>query len=284
MALLHGLREWGAQNLVVCHLNHGLRGAASRADARLVERTSAKLGYAFELGEADVTSHAATRRISLESAARELRHAFFQSCAQAHRCRMVFLAHHSDDQVETCLFNFLRGSGAAGLSGMKPRATLSGLTMLRPLLATSRAEIALYVHEQKIAFREDESNESRDYTRNRLRHDLIPAIEISFGPTFRSAVLRAAAIFGEEENWMASQVPKPGETLSCQALRDLPLALRRRMVLAWLKTFLPETGFAETERVLSLLETEKGPAKINLPGNRHARRRAGKIFLEDPTK
>ncbi len=284
MALLHGLHAWRAQNLVVCHLNHGLRGPSSRADARLVERTAAKLGYVFELGEADVTGHASSQQISLESAAREMRHAFFQSCARTHRCRTVFLAHHADDQVETCLFNFLRGAGAAGLAGMKPHAVVEGLTLLRPLLGTSRVEISSYIQEQKIAFREDKSNESRAHTRNRLRHDVIPAIEKSFGPSFRNAVLRTAEILREEESWMAGQVPEPEETLSCKVLRDLPLALRRRMVLAWLRTFLPEAGFAETERVLSLLEIESGPAKINLPGNRHARRRTGKIFLESPSE
>ena len=127
MALLFALRALGYRKLILCHLDHRLRGADAEADSRLVSTLATKFHQPFELGEADVRVHAEEQKLSIEVAARALRHAFFQSCAKAHRCRRIFLAHHADDQIETCLFNFLRGTGATGLTGMKPLAHVGGL-------------------------------------------------------------------------------------------------------------------------------------------------------------
>jgi tRNA(Ile)-lysidine synthase len=281
MALLFGLRFLGYKRLVVCHLNHRLRGAAADADSLLVRAVAKKLRYPLELGEADVRAHAAHERLSLETAARNLRYAFFQACAKDHRCNRIFLAHHGDDQIETCLFNFLRGSGAAGLGGMRPLTHRHGLEILRPMLGLTRKEIGAFVTERGIPYREDRTNADVAHTRNRLRNRVIPEIEHALGTSFRTAILRAAEILREEESWMASLVPEIGDTLSCATLRKLPPALRRRVVLRWLRRAnIPEPGFAETNLVLSLLDVRRGPAKINLPGNRHARRRAGNIFIE----
>lgn len=281
MALFHALHELGYTKLVACHLNHGLRGAAARADLELVRKTAAKLGAAFEGQQVDVRAFARTEARSLETAARELRMNFFAACAKKHRCRRIFLAHHRDDQVETILFNFLRGSGAAGLGGMRAVSRFRNLEVIRPLLGLSRAEITAYVKIAKIPFREDRSNTDLVHTRNRLRHQVIPEIERSFGKSFADAVLRAGEILREEDAWMASQVPPINATLRCKELRAMPLALQRRTILAWLRAQgLNEAGYQETARVLSLLNDGSGPAKVSLPGGAHARRRAGEIFWE----
>jgi hypothetical protein len=105
----------------------------------------------------------------------------------------------------------------------------------------------------------------------------------ALGPSFKAAILRAAEILREEESWMASLVPKVENALCCETLRELPPALRRRIALRWLRQAnVPEPGFADTNLVLSLLDVRNGPAKVNLPGNWHARRRAGSLFLETP--
>ena len=281
MALLFGLHLLGYRKLVVCHLNHHLRGAAARADALLAGKAARKFGLGFELGEADVRQHALRGKLSLETAARDLRYAFFRSCARDHRCKAIFLGHHADDQIETCLFNFLRGSGAAGLGGMKPLAHAPGLEILRPLLGITRDEITAFVAERRIPYRDDRSNADVSHTRNVLRNRIIPEIRRAFGASFGPAILRAAEILREEEAWMASLVPEVGKALSCETLRSMPLALRRRVILKWLRrASIEEVGFAETSLVLSLLDVRTGPAKVNLPGGRHARRQAGAIFLE----
>ena len=283
MALLFGLHLLGYRKLVVCHLNHRLRGAAAKADSVLAGNAAQKLGLGFELGEAHVRQHAVKEKLSLETAARELRYAFFQSCARDHRCQRIFLGHHAGDQIETCLFNFLRGSGAAGLGGIKPLAHAYGLEILRPMLGIMRDEITKFVRDRKIPYRDDRSNADVSHTRNMLRNRIIPEIKRAFGDSFGAAVLRAAEILREEESWMTSLVPEVGDVLSCATLRGLPIALRRRVVLQWLRRVgIEEVGFAEARSVLSLLDVGNGPAKVNLPGGHHARRRAGAIFLEAP--
>jgi tRNA(Ile)-lysidine synthase len=287
IAMLHGLHDLGRRALIVVHLDHGLRGRASAADANFVRRTADRLGYRCVVGHADVRGYASERGISIEHAAREMRHLFFASVAKRERCRAVVLAHHADDQVETCLFNFLRGSGAAGLAGMRAesihRIGAIEMRFLRPMLAIRRAEIDAWLAAKKLRWREDASNRSAEYTRNRIRERVLPVIAAEFGPAFPEAILRASEIFGAEDEWMRAEATRlaGGAELSVATLSAAPLALQRRAVRQWLEARgIEDIGFAEVERVLSLLDVANGPAKINLPSGRHARRRQGKLFIE----
>ena len=281
VVLLHLLHGEGFRKLVVCHLDHGLRGAAGRADARFVQRLAHRLGYAVETDRAETRRHAAAYKQSVELAARQLRYAFFAACARRQRCPRLFLAHHGDDAVETSLFNFLRGAGAAGIAGMRPVSQRGKLTVIRPLLGVSRAQIAEWASAHSWRYREDASNASTVHTRNRIRHDVLPILRSALGESVSVAIRRAADILREEDDWMESLVPPVGETLSRRTLCEMPAALRRRTVLRWLRQRgVPEPGFQETERVLSLLDPDHGPARVSLPGKRDARRRAGAIFLE----
>ncbi len=281
LVLLHALSALHYQKLVVCHLNHGLRGKEGMADATLVRRQARFLGLPFETERVSASQAARETGQSVELAARELRIAFFSQCARRHRCPRLFLAHHAGDQIETCLFNFLRGSGAAGIAGIKPLSQIGSLQILRPLLSLSRQEITAYAEENQLPWREDASNAETVYTRNRLRHEVLPAVERVMGPAFPAAILRAAEILREEDAWMESQIPPVPSRLSTPNLLGMPLALRRRLVRRWLIHHgIAEAGFQETERVLSLLRGEAGPSKINLPQGHHARRRSREIFLE----
>ncbi len=283
MALLFALHEASFHKMVVCHLNHGLRGREAAQDAVLVRRTAKKLGYPCEIARVNSAAKAKAEKKSIELAAREARQAFFATCAKKYGCRQVFLAHHADDQVETVLFNFLRGTGAAGLGGMKPDSRAHGLRWLRPLLNVKRDDILSHVRSAGIPYREDKSNAEMAHTRNRLRHEVIPVLTKAVGLSCKDAILRAAEILREENAWMEASIPEVERELSCQMLLDQPLALRRRTVLRWLnQQGVAEAGFEETRLVLSLLNDGSGPAKINLPGDWHARRRAGRIFIERP--
>ena len=149
------------------------------------------------------------------------------------------------------------------------------------MLGIMREQITAFVTERSIPYREDRSNADLAHTRNMLRNRIIPEIKRDFGASFGSAILRAAGILREEESWMASLVPEVEKALSCATLKGMPIALRRRVVLQWLRRArIEDVGFAETNLVLSLLDVKNGPAKINLPAGRHARRRKGEIFLE----
>ena len=196
------------------------------------------------------------------------------------------LAHHADDQVETCLFNFLRGSGIAGLSGMKPRSkrNVDGteLELLRPLLSTPKAELRGYLKTRKIRFREDATNTIAEASRNKLRIKVLPLIEELLGSSFKGSIVRNALLLADEEDLLSSLSAPIAlrEKLPVKLLQELHPALRRRVLHTWLKNRgVEEPGFAEVERTASLLDPS-GPAKINLPANRHARRRAGLLFIE----
>ena len=281
IALLHWLHARGFRKLIVCHLDHSLR-AESRADAKFVATLAARLGLVYESTRSNVASIAKRRKLSIESAAREARYKFFARMARKHACQRVLLAHHADDQVETFLFNLLRGSGPAGLAGMAPCSTRAdGLLLARPLLGVWREEIDAYIATHALAFREDASNADPRHTRNRIRHAALPALESALGRDVRRALWRTAELLRAEDEHFAAAPELQGipEQLDTAALRALPLALQRRLIHAWLRAHgVGDVGFDEVESVRSLLTGRV--ATVNLPGDKHARRRARRIFLE----
>jgi tRNA(Ile)-lysidine synthase len=238
-----------------------------------------------EIGEEDVGAWAAREKVSIEVAARQARLAFFQSCASRWATDRLFLAHHAGDQVETILIHLLRGTGLRGLSGMRPVARISGLRVIRPFLETPRAEIPLPPR-----FYDDESNAGDDFLRNRLRRHAIPMLRELFGRDFEPGLRRMATVLREEDRFLASLTREAltasldeRNELRMVTLRGLPLALRRRVIRRWLEdSAVPGTGFREVQTVLALDAGPRSPAKANLPGGWHVRRRAGKIFLEPP--
>lgn len=284
IALLHQLQVAGFRKLIVCHLDHALR-AGSDEDGRFVEKMAAKLGFEFASQREDVTKLAKQRKKSLETAAREARYSFFAHIAREHDCPRLFLAHHADDQVETLLFNLFRGAGANGLAGMSPLSIRKvdgiSLQISRPLLGTWREEIDAYIEQHQLAFIEDVSNTDRKFTRNRLRHEIVPALEKAFGREIRRAIWRSAEILRAEDELLADLLGETPPELNVPALVAEPVAVQRRRLRVWLQLHsVPDVGFVEVEAVRKLLNG--GTAKANLPGGWHARRRAKRLFLEPP--
>jgi tRNA(Ile)-lysidine synthase len=312
VALLHWLFSLGYKDLIVCHLNHRLRGRSSDADARfvkkLVERYQELVGQAlrlprapagkrtarpttarrirFELGSANIRALGKQQKMSIEAAAREARYAFFAEIARRQKCRTIFVAHHADDLVETFLINLFRGAGNAGLAAMREISTrrIDGidLTIVRPFLCVWRKEIDDYIGEHRLAFREDATNKNLTPLRNRIRHRIVPYLEKMLGRNIRQNIWRTAMIAADEEKWIESELSDSTHAdFSVVKLRALPIALQRRALLKWLRAQnVSDVGFDAIERVRSLADRDARIAKVNLPENRHARRRAGKIFLE----
>ena len=280
VALLHLLTTRG-HRLVVCHLDHALR-AESREDAQFVETLASKLGCEFVVRRENVAARAKRMKCSIETAAREARYAFFAKVARERRVRRLFLAHHADDQVETFLFNLLRGSGATGLGAMRGESTRGELQIVRPLLGVWREEIDRYVARYALEFREDASNADPRHTRNRVRHEIVPLLARAFGRDVRAALLRSAEILRDEDDYLSAgpeMAMADARELSVSEMRLLPTAIQRRVLLAWLRgRGVAEVGFEEVERVRTLLAGRV--AKVNLPGAKHARRRAGRLFVE----
>lgn len=283
VALLHVLLRLGYKKLVVCHLDHGLRGKMGSADAAFVRRLCQRHGLDCETERVSVDALASRERLSIESAARKARYDFFCRTARRRRCHTLLLAHHANDQVETFLFNLFRGTGSAGLAGMRPVTEREGLQIVRPLLGVWRKEIDAFVHENKIRFREDHTNSELKHSRNRLRNQSIPLLERQFGREIAAAIWRACEVLGVENDFLQSLVPAAlveGPELSLKQLRNFHAALQRRILGQWLRhAGIGNVGFRDIESVRSML-TADGPAKVNLPGNRFARRRAGRIFIQ----
>lgn len=283
VALLHALVHAGYRKLIVCHLDHRLR-PDSAEDAAFVGTLAKTWNLPAEIGCEDVATRAKRNKQSVETAARHARRAFFAKVARLQECPRLFLAHHADDQAETFLFNLFRGAGTTGLGAMRPiAANDNGLEIARPLLAVWREEIDEYIAAHRLGFREDVSNLDPRFTRNRLRHEILPALSAAFGRDVRQAVWRAAEIFRDEDEFL-STLPAVRHTppeLSVRDLRAQPIALQRRVLHRWLKAGqIAEIGFDEVEAVRALLDGAR--AKANLPGGWHARRNSGRLFLQPP--
>ena len=286
VALLHLLVEGGYKKLIACHLNHQLRGSSSDADARFVKKFADRYDVDLETGSADVRALAEQEKISIEAAARDARYNFFAQVAKRRRVRTIFLGHHADDLAETFFINLFRGSGTTGLGAMrevsKRRIDDVDLTIVRPFIGIWRSEIDEYIKMQRLKFREDESNKDLGALRNRVRQRIIPYLEKTLARNIRENIWRAAMIAAEEENWIDDQLSNARDAeLATAQLRQLPIALQRREILKWLRRKkIANVGFDVVEDVRALLEPESGVAKVNLPQDRHARRRAGKLFIE----
>jgi tRNA(Ile)-lysidine synthase len=288
VALLDCLVQRGYKNLIVCHLNHQLQGRAGNVTAKFVADLAKERKLPSEIGSTDVRALAKRSRKSIELAARDARYDFFAKLARRRHCHTIFLAHHADDLVETLLINLFRGTGLAGLAGMREvsERAIKGvpLTIVRPLLAIWRSDIDAYVKSQKLKYREDATNRDLEPLRNRIRLRALPYLERTLGRKIRQSLWRTAQIAAEEEAILNDLLPaaaKDGEPLNLKELRKSGVALQRRTLREWLREQgISNAGFEVVERVRGLLDVKNGPAKTNLPGNRHARRRAGKLFLE----
>lgn len=194
IALLHLLKDIGAR-MIVGHFNHHLRLNALR-DAQFVGALCRKLSLPFELGGAEVHVLAEEWGIGVEEAARRARYNFLFGLARQHGAQAVVTAHHADDQVETILMHFLRGSGLDGLAGMPYNGVLKSfdakIPIFRPLLEVNKAEILSYCAEHGLDYMEDETNQQNEAFRNRLRNELIPVLE-TYNPNFCTTVLRNIA-------------------------------------------------------------------------------------------
>ncbi len=292
VALLHLLREAGFTNLILCHLNHGLRGDESDGDARFVTRLAKKHELKCEVEAAHVSALAQERKISVETAAREARHAFLLRVAEKHDTWVVFLAHHAEDQAETILANLCRGSGLAGLAGMHAVQRLdSGLHLVRPLLNVRRSEIDAYLKSRRFKFREDSSNTSPKHRRNRLRHEALPLLNDIFARDVAPQLLRLGSLADQDDDCLQSQAVT--YLTAPQHLHDdrsLPItnellalhpAVLSRVLALWLREVveLPGIEHQDLEAAMAMLAPASA-AKINLPHDKHLRRKAKRLWVE----
>ena len=289
MALLHMLVTAGHHNLILCHLNHGLRGRESGQDAAFIRRLAKAYTLPCEIEKADVAALAKKDRISIETAARYARYDFLHRMAEKHGARRIYLAHHADDQAETILANLCRGTGIGGLKGMLSETPVTP-SLCRPLLGLHRSDIAAYIEAHRLAYREDSSNTSPAHRRNRLRHEVLPLLNQVYAREVAPLIVRLGHQAGRDDDCLYLQalafvresniIESGGNLKITQPLRHLHPALLSRVFHHWLGEVLnlPRIESDILEAAMEMLKPG-GPPKINLPENRHLRRKAGRLWV-----
>ena len=210
VALLRALAERsGELGLVLhtAHLHHGLRGEEADGDLTFARALAAELGLPFHEARIDVAVAAKERGESIEEAARRLRYGWFRQLMASGEVEAVVTAHTRDDQAETVLAKFLRGAWTEGLGGIHPVVTYPEGRILRPLLSATRAEVEAYLAALGQGWREDSSNRHLTFTRNRIRHELLPLLE-GWNPRLREHLAQMAELARDEEAWWQLEVAR----------------------------------------------------------------------------
>lgn len=268
MVLLHLLCELAPRfnwKLCIAHFNHQLRGRASDADERLVSKVAGQLKLPIQVGRGNVKALAKKNAVSIEMAARELRHNFLARTARRLNCSAVALAHHADDQVELFLLRLLRGTGSEGLVGMKWASGSPAdrrVRIIRPMLDVTKGALEQFVHEQHIRYREDASNASVDFLRNRVRHELLPLLRRRFQPGLNRTILRLMDIAGADADvanefaltWLKSTSAK-------RRFAEQPAGLQRRIIQLQLR----EENISADFELIEALRKSPGQAMTVAP-------------------
>lgn len=283
IAMWRAFREhpWTA-GITVAHFNHQLRGTESDADAEFV-RALATEAMPCVIGTADVGAVATQTGDNLEATARRLRYAFLLQTAEAQQACWIATAHTADDQAETVLHRLIRGSGLRGLRGIAPTRPLSeGVQLVRPMLTLSRAAVLEYLHTQQQPWREDSTNQQTDFTRNRLRHQLLPLLQ-TFNPQVQNALNRLAAqaqeVFTEidQQTWMhlsQLELPKAGHLviLNREPLSQLSNHQLRELLRAvWEREQWPQGGMSHEHWQRAATVARGELTATDLPGRLYIR-------------
>ncbi len=279
--------------LSVVHLNHKLRAAESDLDEQFVRDLAASHGLESVSESHDAKAYAAEKKLSLETAAREIRYEFFEKCLRGGSLDKIATAHTIDDQAETVLMKLARGASTRGLAGIYPKVSIqhSALSIqrntsvvVRPLLGTRRSDLEVYLGEFSQSWREDPSNRDLRHTRNRIRHGILPRLERHVNPSVRETLAETAEIARAEEEYWAKEIGRllpelwtrseRTGILNRKRLEELLPAVQRRLVRAAAESLGLGLEFRHIAEILSL-RPEGGRA--SLPGNWVALRPKGEI-------
>jgi tRNA(Ile)-lysidine synthase len=225
--------------IVVGHINHSLRGIEAELDAKFVEEMAKAHNLPFNSTKVDTMAIAKSKKASIEEIGREIRYDFTNELYKKYKADYVATAHHADDNLETILLNFIRGSGLRGLSGMRETSTKkNGLKLFRPLLSISKEEIQHFLDEEEIPYRIDQTNWDTTIPRNFLRHDIIPKLK-SLNPNLQNTVLKNSHntreindwIKQETNDWIAKNSPS-ADTFDLKAIQSLAKPVQKAILLS----------------------------------------------------
>ena len=278
-------------SVIAAHYNHKLRGEESERDENFVREICANRDIQLYCESGDVVDYAKKNGIGIEAAARDLRYRFFYAAAADAGAERIATAHTADDNAETIIMNLTRGAGTTGISGIPPmRPQKSASTVIRPLLCLSREDIMRFIQERDIRYVEDSTNSQDIYTRNKIRHNVMPVLK-EINPNLGETMAVAAQLARNDEEYLSDLADsfiaqhglgdKPQRTgLKVKALMDAPSAVSGRVVrkmYAGVKTAERTEGgeqiaenhtlsFKHINAVLNLCGNNKPSASVSLPG------------------
>jgi tRNA(Ile)-lysidine synthase len=293
LCLMETLRQAGYP-VTVAYFDHQLR-PESGLDAHMVQKTASRLMLPCIIGGADVRAYADEEKLSIEEAARILRYRFMFDLARQRDAQAVAVGHTADDQVETVLMHFLRGSGMAGLKGMTYRSIIKTfdpeIPVVRPLLDLWRDETVVYCAVNGLRPHYDSSNDLLNFQRNRIRHLLIPNLE-SYNPKFREAILRMSQSLKDdytflmetlEHAWQETVIMMDDETITFDSdlLSKCSLGLQRNLVKRAMQMLRPgvDVSFTVLERASNLINSGTPSARADLKGGLRMFRESALIYL-----
>jgi tRNA(Ile)-lysidine synthase len=279
---LASLRNQQAEHLVAAHVNHRLRGADSEADEEFVIALCRNLDVPCEVARLDLPVQQTTRNPNSEAMARQARYRALRLIANKWGARYVATAHTADDQAETILHRLIRGTGLRGLAGI-PRSRLLArdISLIRPLLGFRRREILEFLHTLGQDYRQDATNDEPRFTRNRLRHHLLPLLARDYSPHVADALVRLGGLATEVQTWLddaaenllVESTIRTGSTLAvldCSTLaRAQPLLVREVLIRLWRTQGWPlsDMGHARWSQLASMAATPLTvPACAVFPG------------------
>jgi len=266
------LSEYFGYKVSAVHINHGIRGEEAQRDATFCENLCKKLGVAFYLENINVPLISAKTCESIETAARKARYDVFERICKENDIDCVATAHTASDNAETVLFNLVRGSGLSGMCGIPPKRAFggSGIEIIRPLIYLTREDIEEYLKELSQEFVTDSTNLETDYTRNYIRHEIVPKLK-TINPSFESSVCSLVKNLAYDKEYLDS-ITKGFVSNDIFKLSILPMALKTRAVK---KLYEDYTGLTmlESTHIESLIceidacfVGEKNKSCISLPG------------------
>lgn len=282
LSVLLSLREELELNIVAVHVNHGIRGEEALRDESFVKKLCEASGVSVAVCKENVPEYAKKNSLTEEEAGRELRYKCFYNECKKHGAGVIAVAHNHDDRAETILFNLIRGSSLKGLCGIKPVAkseAMIGVRLIRPLLECSRAEIEEYLNTKKQNWCEDSTNTDTAYTRNYIRHDLIPAME-RLGPKVKSQLVNVGNEAGEADEFIRGYADRIygkacfDNVLMLSPCREQPEIIKRELVYRFI---CENTGQKKdisrvhVSNILKLFENEVGKS-VDLPYDISVRR------------
>lgn len=293
LCLMESLRQAGYK-IIVAYFDHQLRDDSS-ADGQMVEKIASRLGIKYISDGGDVRKYAQENKLSIEEAARMMRYHFLFKLARENKAQAIAVGHTADDQVETILMHFLRGSGMNGLKGMTYQTIIKtfdeAIPIVRPLLDVWRDETVIFCSVNGLRPHYDSTNDSLNFQRNRIRHLLIPMLE-TYNPKFREAVSRMAQSLKGDFDVLAEALKNSWESMVLEAndnfitfdanlLADASEGLQRNLVKQAIQTLRPslEVNFSALDRALQVINAQTLPNNVDLKGGLRLNREADKVFI-----